>query len=144
MLEELAQFLLQLEGFRSDVYLDTAGIETIGIGTLWKEGMPRTITQEEALELCAADCRVLSSKINSVVTVPLTINQQIALGSFCYNLGFGAFHGSTLRRLLNEGDYQGAADQFLVWDKNKVDGVETVVEGLHNRRVIERAKFLEQ
>ncbi|MFM6899435.1 MAG: glycoside hydrolase family protein, partial [Microcystis panniformis] len=36
---------------------------------------------------------------------------------FCYNVGGGAFQGSTLLKKLNSGDFTGAAEQFLVWNK---------------------------
>ncbi|WP_335876684.1 lysozyme, partial [Acinetobacter baumannii] len=47
---------------------------------------------------------------------------------------------STLLKKLNKGDYQGAADQFLVW--NKAGG--KVMKGLVRRREAERALFLKK
>ena len=73
------------------------------------------------------------------MTVPLTQNQFDALVSLTYNIGSGAFNNSTLLKL-NKGDYQGAADQFLVW--NKADG--KVMKGLVRRREAERALFLKK
>ena len=57
---------------------------------------------------------------------------------FAYNVGTGALQKSTLIKLLNAGDTQGAADQFLRW--NKAGG--QVVAGLTRRREAERKLFL--
>lgn len=82
-----------------------------------------------------ADCE---RAVSAAVTVSLSQSQFDALVSFAYNVGIGAFRSSTLLRKLNAGDYQGAADQFLLWDKN--DG--KVMRGLTRRRQAERALFL--
>ncbi len=74
------------------------------------------------------------------VTVPLNQNQFDALVSLTYNIGSGAFNNSTLLKKLNKGDYQGAADQFLVW--NKAGG--KVMKGLVRRREAEQALFLKK
>lgn len=55
--------------------------------------------------------------MNSYVKVQLTQDQFDALVSFTYNEGTFALRKSPLLRKLNAKDYQGAADQFLTWDK---------------------------
>ena len=67
-----------------------------------------------------------------------TANEHAALVSFAYNCGSGALETSTLRRKLNAGDRQGAADQFLRWDRAGGG----VMAGLTKRRQQERALFL--
>jgi hypothetical protein len=47
--------------------------------------------------------------------VVLNDNQRVALVSFIFNLGAGAFQASTLKQKLNRKEYQDAADQFLRW-----------------------------
>jgi lysozyme len=61
--------------------------------------------------------------------VPLTQNQFDALVSLVFNIGGGAFRKSTLLKKLNAGDIQGAADQFLVWNKGTVNGKRVVLRG---------------
>jgi lysozyme len=61
-----------------------------------------------------------------------------ALVSFSYNCGLGSLQSSTLRMKYNRGDYDGAADEFLKW--NKAGG--KVLNGLVRRREAERALFL--
>ena len=61
-----------------------------------------------------------------------------ALASFAFNVGLGNLQSSTLRMKYNRGDYDGAADEFLKW--NKAGG--KVLRGLERRREAERALFL--
>lgn len=77
-------------------------------------------------------------QVLALVKVPLTANQLGALVSFTYNLGAQSLKESTLRRLLNEGDYVGAAGQFARW--NKAAG--KVLKGLVKRRAAEAALFV--
>ena len=76
--------------------------------------------------------------VDSLVTVPLTDKQRGALCSFVFNVGCGAFKKSTLLKLLNVGDYTGAAAQLPRW--NKAAG--NILPGLVRRRGEERALFL--
>jgi lysozyme len=80
--------------------------------------------------------------VNRAVKVKLTQNQFDALVSLVYNIGPPNFNGSTLLRKLNAGDYAGAADQFLVWNKGRVGRKLVVISGLVNRRNAERQLFL--
>jgi lysozyme len=68
------------------------------------------------------------------VTVPLNQNQFDALSSWTFNVGVGAACGSTLVKLLNQGQYTPACNQLLRW--NRAGGKE--VRGLTNRRIAER------
>jgi hypothetical protein len=74
--------------------------------------------------------------------VPLDDGQFAALVSFAFNCGSGNLGGSTLLRQLNEGDYVGAADQFLRWNKARRNGALVELPGLTRRRRAERALFL--
>lgn len=139
---ELVKLLERFEGFVPKVYKDVAGIDTIGIGTLWKNGMPTEVTHEQAVDLCWKDCEKIVKQVDSLVTVKLTENQRIALVSFAYNVGTGALASSTLLKFLNQGNYAAAADEFTKWDKAKVNGTLQSVTGLYRRRKIERERFL--
>jgi lysozyme len=131
------------EGYRSTAYLDSAGIWTIGFGaTFYPNGVKvkkgDTCTVEQAKQYKAHDLKRFEKCVNDVVKVKINQNQYNALVSLTYNIGESAFKNSTLARKLNSGDYQGAADQFLAW--NKAGG--KVVQGLVNRRTAERKLFL--
>jgi lysozyme len=58
--------------------------------------------------------------------------------SLAYNIGPGAFSGSSVLKRFNQGDMQGAADAFLMWNK----GGGKVLKGLTRRREAERELFL--
>ena len=119
-------------------YQDGGGIWTIGFGHTQgvKEG--DTCTQSQAYNWLDTDLNTAVAAINRLVTVPLTQNQVDALTSLVYNIGSGHFASSTVLRLLNGANYDGAADAILMWDK--VAGVESA--GLVRRRTAERDLFL--
>lgn len=134
-----APFVAQFEGLELKAYRCPAGIWTIGYGHTGPdvhEGM--VITKDEALALLGKDLASHVLQASGYIAVDVTQNQFIALTSFIYNIGVGAFRDSTLLKLLNRGDIQGAADQFLLW--NKAGG--KVLAGLTRRREAERALFL--
>jgi lysozyme len=127
------------EGLELVAYKDGGGVWTIGYGHTGAEvkvGMLITLAQAE--ELLTRDLRSSEGHINTSVTVPLTQNQFDALVSFVFNVGGGAFESSTLLKLLNAGNYAGAADQLLRWNKDEGK----IVQGLSNRREAERKLFL--
>jgi len=135
--------LKALEGFRAKPYADSGGKMTVGYGHLIVPGdgvggNGDIIDATKATELLINDVSTAVKGVNAAVTRDITQNQFDALVIFAYNVGVTAFKNSTLLKLLNAGDIQGASEQFLRWDK--VGGVS--VAGLHNRRVAEQTLFL--
>ena len=133
------------ESTRLKAYDDGVGVWTIGTGTtVYPNGVKvkkgDTCTLEQAKTYFKHDLVKFEKTVNGSVTVPLNQNQFDALVSLTYNIGSGAFKSSTLLKLLNKGDYQGAADQFLAW--KKAGG--KVLPGLVRRREAERTLFLKK
>ncbi|MGX4896545.1 lysozyme [Enterobacter roggenkampii] len=133
----------QFEGCKLTAYQDSVGVWTIGYGwTKPVDGKPiragMTINQETAERLLKTGLVSYESDVSRLVKVGLTQGQFDALVSFTYNLGARSLSTSTLLRKLNSGDYAGAADEFLRW--NKAGG--KVLNGLTRRREAERALFL--
>ena len=133
----------EFEGCRLTAYQDSVGVGTIGYGwTQPVDGKPiragMTIKQETAERLLKTGLVSYESVVSRLVKVSLTQGQFDALVSFTYNLGARSLSTSTLLRKLNAGDYAGAADEFLRW--NKAGG--KVLNGLTRRREAERALFL--
>lgn len=126
------------EGLRLLAYRDAIGVWTIGYGATRgvKPGM--SVTKEQAERMLLNDVQRFEPEVERLVKVPLAGNQWDALVSFTYNLGAANLESSTLLRLLNRGDYAGAAEQFPRW--NKAGG--KVLPGLVRRREAERALFL--
>ncbi|BBV94377.1 lysozyme [Enterobacter hormaechei] len=133
----------QFEGCKLTAYQDSVGVWTIGYGwTKPVDGKPiragMTIKQETAERLLKTGLVSYENDVSRLVKVDLTQGQFDALVSFTYNLGARSLSTSTLLRKLNAGDYAGAADEFLRW--NKAGG--KVLNGLTRRREAERALFL--
>jgi lysozyme len=95
------------------------------------------ITQDEADALLMNELGPTCDEVDSSVTASATDGQLAALYSFTYNEGTHALATSTLLRLLNNGDVEGAAAQFARW--NLVKGV--VSRGLIRRRALEKSVF---
>jgi lysozyme len=93
----------------------------------------------DANELLDTDLMVFVKAVNRLVTASITQNEMGALVSFAYNCGSGNLKASTLLKKLNAGNFLGAADEFLRWDKS----AGKKLKGLTLRRAAERELFLE-
>jgi len=131
------ELLKRAEGFRNRVYLDVAGVPTIGYGhrLLNPESFPRGVEEAQAAAILACDVREAEEAVQRLVKVPLTQGQFDALVDFCFNLGAGRLANSTLLKVLNGGRYEEAGEQLLRWDL--AGGVENT--GLKARREAEFA-----
>jgi len=126
------------EGVRLKAYDDGVGVWTIGVGHTKGVHRGDVITMDEVDKFLRDDLEDAERTVNSRVTAPLAQGQFDALVSFVFNVGSGAFMASTLLKKLNARDYDGAADEFLRW--NKAGG--RVLAGLTKRRISERMMFL--
>lgn len=114
----------RMEGYSLVLYEHDGGHNTsIGVGHFVHSGgldptnpkeakFKNGLTASQVEQLFWDDERAPEHEVCSDVRVPLTQNQFDALVSFAFNLYGGEFASSTLLKMLNEGDYQGAADQF--------------------------------
>ena len=131
------------EGCRLAAYRCPAGVWTIGYGHTSMAGPPTVtaglkITQQEADDILVRDLVKYEAAVDRALTRSPTQPQFDACVSLCYNIGQGAFAGSSVARKFNAGDISGAADAFLLW--NKAGG--KVLPGLEARRADERRMFL--
>ncbi|HVC47487.1 MAG TPA: lysozyme [Terracidiphilus sp.] len=112
------QLVKNSEGFRSNTYLDLAGLPTIGYGhrLVHPECYPGGITPQQAGVILEWDLREAEQAVQRLVCVPLAQGQFDALVDFVFNLGSGSLAHSTLLADLNAGNYTAAADQLLRWD----------------------------
>ena len=122
-------------------YRCPAGRWTIGYGHTHGVRSGETITPEEAEDLLRKDLQDCEAVVERMVKVDLTQNQFDALVSFVFNLGQGNFGSSTLLRKLNRGEYESAAEEFIRWNKARVDGELKALPGLTRRRTAEAALF---
>ena len=129
------------EGCKLKAYTCPAGVLTIGYGHTGKDITPGTrITETRAHELLMKDIATAEKGALSNVTDPINDNELSAMVSFTFNLGVASLARSTLLRLFNEGNHEGAAEQFLRWVM--AGGKE--LDGLRKRRAAERALFLKK
>ena len=143
-----------------DAYICPAGVWTIGWGHAIMDGgkqltgpgnkararalYPGGITRDQAQALLRGDLVPRAASLCSVLKVALSDGQFGALMALVFNIGAGNLAASTLLRKVNAGDFAGAAEQFLVWDKARVNGLLQPLPGLTRRRRAERALFLGQ
>ena len=136
--ERLVAAIKNFEGYSEIAYRDPVGIWTIGYGRT--EGVKADmITTEEHAEAALRQRLERDAKnVRALVDVPMTQGMFEALVDFVYNLGIGRFTTSTLRKKLNEGDLEGAANEFGKW----VFAGSQILPGLVRRRAQEREWFL--
>lgn len=117
------------EGFMPNAYLCPAGKWSIGYGhTNGVNKDTKPIDKEEAEMLLKEDLMTITNDLNRILPESLTQNQFDSLCSFCYNLGFGAFMSSTLRKVIerNPHDYEPIRKEFMRWvhvNKVKMNGL---------------------
>ncbi len=106
------------EGYRDRAYTPVKGdVPTIGFGTTSGVKLGDRIEPVTALKRLHSDMQKFEGAIKQCVKVPLYQHEYDAYLSLSYNIGSNAFCGSTLVKKLNAGDYQGACEQILRWDK---------------------------
>ncbi|MDR8493057.1 lysozyme [Serratia nevei] len=137
------ELIKRFEGLRLKAYQDSVGVWTVGYG--WtqpvdgkKVGPGMQIDQDTADRLLKCGVVQYEQGVNQLVKVRITQGQFDALVSFAYNLGLRSLSTSTLLQKLNDGDKQGAADQFGRW----VNAGGKRLDGLVARRAAEREMFL--
>jgi len=136
------ELIKRFEGCRLQAYLCPANVLTIGYGHTDNVEIGLMITQKEADTLLMSDLSRFETAVAGMVRVKLTQNQTEALVSLAYNIGKVALKNSTLMQRLNNGDYQGAANAFGMWNKGTIKGVKQELKGLTARRKAEKELFL--
>ena len=154
--DKCLKMLVHHEGKRNKPYRCPALLFTIGVGHLmYPEQAKLPMAERMNFEIKPEDNRVYSDEevmdilqkdlarfVAGVIRLcPNTVNNQShldALTSFSFNVGLGNLQRSQVRMKYNRGDFEGAMDELLTW--NKAGG--KVLKGLDNRRKDEKALFL--
>lgn len=127
------------EGYRGTAYTPVAGdVPTIGFGTTEGVKMGDKTTPERALVRLLKDANKFEQAVRNCAPVPMYQHEFDAYVSLTYNIGTGAFCKSTLVRKLKAGDYRGACEEILKWDKFQGKPL----DGLTARRIEEYQKCL--
>ena len=127
------------EGLSLKAYKCPAGVWTVGYGvTVYPDGTPvksgDVVTKEKA-EALLLDY-VINKILPNIKALNLTDNQEAALCSLIYNIGWGAFSKSKCYKAIKTKDW---ATVFANWDWIKGGG--KVLNGLIKRREEERYLF---
>ena len=134
-LANLYRLIRQFEGCHLRAYVCPAGVWTIGWGATGRGVGPGvTWTQAQADARLEQDAQAFARAVETM-TPGLQPRELCALADFAYNLGVGAYRGSTLRRRVDARDWEGARVQLARW----VYGGGRRLLGLVRRRAAEAA-----
>ncbi len=134
------------EQWKPAAYNDPVGYCTIGYGhlialsrceTLQLGRFATPLSEAQGVALLDGDTLYARAAVEDLITVPLTDAQFSALSSFVFNVGARNFEHSTLRLVLNQGDYSTAASEFRRWVRSRG----RVLNGLVTRRACESLLF---
>lgn len=129
--------LSQLEGIQYKAYRDIAGVPTICMGSTAGVRMGDVATPEECYKLTLKEYRQFEAVVLKRITIPLNVNEQVALTYFCYNVGADACAKSTAFRLFNQGRTLDGCHAMALFNKVTIKGRKVVSNGLVNRRAAE-------
>ncbi|MEJ2895801.1 lysozyme [Bordetella avium] len=118
------------EGRSLIAYADPVGIPTICEGFTHGVKLGDVATPERCDALTEQEVRRALAVVDGSVPRPLPDSVRVALASFVYNVGPGAYGGSTLTRKLRAGDLAGACRELPRW----VYAGGTKLRGLERRR----------
>lgn len=153
--DKLIEMLKHHEGVRQKPYQCPALLWTVGVGHVIDpnhakvplaerkalpipEGWDRTISMEEVNAILRKDIQRFESGVLRLCPNGLTQGRFDALVSFAFNVGLGNLQRSTIRMKHNRGEFDEAAEAFMMW--TKAGGRE--LPGLVKRRKDEKALYL--
>lgn len=122
------------EGRSLVAYADPVGIPTICEGYTHGVRLGDVATPAQCDELTEQEVRKALAVVDSSTSRQLPDGVRVALASFVYNVGPGAYGGSTLLRKLRAGDVAGACNELPRW----VYAGGKKLRGLERRRQAER------
>lgn len=133
----------RFEGFRAKPYICPAGYPTIGYGTVWKPDGTRVTMDDAPVSVELANEWLVSELRNNYMSGVLKASPRLianpralaAMTDFAYNLGVARYRASTLRKRVNEDDFEGAKIELQKW----IRGGGKVLPGLVRRRQAEAA-----
>lgn len=135
VIEKIKEF----EGFSNTAYRCAAGVWTCGYGHTSGVTATTTCTRGEAEQWLRQDIAPIEAYLNSVPEID-TQGKYDACVDFCYNLGTGAFKGSTLlKKIKANAPMDEIQEQFRRW----VYAGGKVLKGLVKRREWEAQRWAE-
>lgn len=138
-------FIATKEGTVNRTYFDVKGVPTVCTGhTGPAVSIGQYYTPEQCTELLRLDVGSAQYAVRKGIKVPLYQSEFDALVDFCFNVGNTACMTSSAFKLINNGDYNAGAQQFLRWKYvGKVDCSVAANKcyGIYQRRLDELKLF---
>ena len=134
--EEAIAHLKDYEGFRAVPYRDVDGTWTIGYGHHMIDGYWKwndTISESAADSLLRSDLNKFYTNVAGMYE--MNEYRTLAIALFNFNCGSGNYHGSTLRKLVEQD--KPIDDEIVKWCHYTEDGVTYTNEKLKERRLFE-------
>lgn len=145
------------EGVRVRPYRCPALLWTVGVGHVIDQshigvkfderknlpippGWDRSLSMQEVDQLLADDLAKFERGVLRMCPSGLNQSRFDALVSFAFNVGLGNLQRSSIRMRHNRGDYEGAAQAFMMWTK----AAGKTLPGLVKRRQDERDLYLSE
>lgn len=122
------------EGLQTTAYLDVVKVPTVCYGETKNVKLGMRFTVAECQSMLEGRLMEFTRGIEACIHRELPVEVWQASISLAYNIGVGAFCGSSAVRLFNSGYTEAGCNAFMKW--NRAGGV--VWRGLTNRRTIER------
>ena len=143
-LDLAAELCRRFEGFSAKPYLCPAGVWTIGYGSTYYANGDKVTKDDPSIDREYAERLLMHELVHTyapgaIRQCPILLTLAIkdkdwgklnAIVDFCYNLGVGRLQTSTLKRKINQQDWDGAIEQLKLW----VRGGGKVLRGLVIRR----------
>jgi len=119
MSNNIKDFLKLVEGYELEVYSDSKGLLTVGVGHL----LERPYTKAEVDQFLDADLRRVRNYLNSFTFWgDLSAARRCVLLSLAFNVGISGFRGfQNMISALRLGDYKTAADELVDSKRSRED-----------------------
>lgn len=129
------------EGRRLYPYYDVVKVLTVCDGETHGVRM-RPYTNAECDAMTGKAMRRTADGIAPCLPNTLPVQAQVAVLVTAYNIGPGAFCGSSIARRMRAGDVVGGCNAIALWNKGRIRGKLVVIRGLDLRRKAERSLCL--
>jgi lysozyme len=144
--KEGLELIKGFEKFMAKPYIDAVGVVTIGYGNTYYLDARKVTMQDPSLTEQQASILLLATFEKYFAKfIPQNVNQNQydAMASLVYNIGAGAFNGSTLRKkvVVNPNDAS-IEQEFWKWNKGRKNGQLVELTGLTIRRKKESELYI--
>lgn len=137
--DELIENIKEFEGFSNTAYSDAVGVYTCGWGHVKGVTATTRCTRSEAEQWLREDLAPIETYLSSVPWIDRQ-SKFDACADFCYNLGIGAFKGSTLLKKIKAG---ASTEEIQAEFRRWVYAGGKVLKGLVKRREWEAQRWAE-